>query len=125
VDLLLQIGLIEIAIGALLGWLLVIREEKPEWLKRIGIVRTHRILQVHLDFVLMGLILIAVGLVVSDPPPALQAMLVFGTIFNPLLFVPLAFDPDFDQRLWYRALSLVSFLAISGGLVWAAVLGPG
>jgi hydroxylaminobenzene mutase len=124
VDLLLQVGLIEVAIGALLGWLMVVREQKPEWIKRIGIVRPHRILQIHLDFVLMGLILIAVGLVVADPPPALQAVLIFGTIFNPLLFVPLAFDPDFDKKLWYRAFSVVSFLAISGGLVWAAILGP-
>ncbi len=123
-DLLLQIGLIEIAIGALLGWLMVIREQKPEWLKRIGMVRTHRILQIHLDFVLMGLILIAVGLVVGDPPPALQFMLIFGTVVNPLLFAPLAFDPDFDRKLWYRIFSVISFLAVSGGLVWAAVLGP-
>lgn len=123
-DLLLQIGLVEIAIGAMLGWLMVIREQKPEWLKRIGVVRTHRILQVHLDFLLMGLILVAVGLVVPDPPPVLQAMLIFGTIFNPLLFVPLAFDPDFDKKLWYRVFSVISFLAISGGLVWAALLGP-
>jgi hypothetical protein len=125
VDLLLQIGLIEIAIGAMLGWLMVIREQKPEWIKRIGIVRGHRILQIHLDFVLMGLILIAVGLVVPDPPAALQAVLIFGTFFNPLLFVPLAFDPEFDRKLWYRALSVVSFVAISGGLIWAAILGPG
>ncbi len=124
-DLLLQIGLIEIAIGAMLGWLMVIREQKPEWIKRIGIVRGHRILQIHLDFVLMGLILIAVGLVVPDPPAALQAVLIFGTFFNPLLFVPLAFDPEFDRKLWYRALSVVSFVAISGGLIWAAILGPG
>jgi hypothetical protein len=124
VNLLLQVGLIEIAIGALLGWLMVIREQKPEWLKRIGIVRGHRILQIHLDFVLMGLILIAVGLVVADPPPALQAMLIFGTFFNPLLFAPLAFDPEFDRKAWYRVFSVLSFLAISGGLVWAAILGP-
>lgn len=123
-ELLLQVGLIEIAIGALLGWLMVIREQKPEWIKRIGVVRPHRILQIHLDFILMGLILIAVGLVVADPPPALQGLLVFGTFFNPLLFAPLAFDPDVDRRLWYRVLSVFSFLAISGGLIWAAILGP-
>jgi hydroxylaminobenzene mutase len=123
-DLLLQIGLVEITIGALLGWLMVIREQKPEWIKKIGIVRGHRILQVHLDFILMGLILIAVGLVVADPPALLQGLLIFGTFFNPLLFVPLAFDPDFDKKTWYRAFSVISFLAISVGLVWAAVLGP-
>lgn len=123
-DLLLQIGLIELAIGALLGWAMVIKLEKPAWLTRIGVVRPHRILQVHLDFVMMGVILIAVGLVVDDPPGLLAAMLIFGTFVNPSLFVPLAFSPAADKRLWYRALATISFIAMSGGLVWAAILGP-
>ena len=123
-DLLLQVGLIELAIGALLGWGMVIRSEKPEWLKRIGLARPHRILQVHLDFLMMGLILIAVGLAVSDPPDLLQAMLIFGTLMNPSLFIPLAFNPAVEKQLWYRGLAIVSFIAVSGGLVWAAVLGP-
>jgi hydroxylaminobenzene mutase len=123
-DLLLQIGLIELAIGAMLGWGMVIRSEKPQWLTRIGMARPHRILQVHLDFLMMGLILIAVGLVVSDPPVLLQAMLIFGTVMNPSLFIPLAFDPEVEKKLWYRALATTSFVAVSGGLVWAAVLGP-
>mgnify|MGYP001827736476 CR=1 FL=1 len=123
-DLLLQVGLIELAIGALLGWGMVIRSEKPEWLKRIGLARPHRILQVHLDFLMMGLILIAVGLVVSDPPALLQAMLIFGTLMNPSLFIPLAFNPAVEKQLWYRGLAIVSVIAVSGGLVWAAVLGP-
>jgi hydroxylaminobenzene mutase len=87
-------------------------------------VQQHRIRQLHLDFLMMGLILIAVGLVVSGPPPLLQGMLIFGTIVNPSLFVPLAFNPGVDQKLWFRGLSLVSFIAVSGGLVWAAILGP-
>ncbi len=123
-DLLLQVGLIELAIGAMLGWAMVVRSEKPEWLKRIGLTRPHRILQVHLDFLMMGLILIAVGLVVPDPPPLLQAMLIFGTAMNPSLFVPLAFNPEVEKKLWYRALAVTSFVAVSGGLVWAAILGP-
>ncbi len=123
-DLLLQVGLIELAIGALLGWAMVIRSEKPEWLKRIGVAKPHRILQVHLDFLMMGLILIAVGLVVSDPPALLQAMLIFGTVMNPSLFIPLAFNPAAEKQLWYRGLAILSFIAVSGGLVWAAVLGP-
>jgi len=124
VDLLLQVGLIELAVGGLLGWLMVVREEKPDWLTRIGVVQPHRIRQVHLDFLMMGLILIAVGLVVDDPPALLAAMLIFGTVVNPSLFIPLAFDPKVDQRLWYRALATISFIAVSGGLVWAAILGP-
>lgn len=124
-DWVVRIGLVELALGGLLGWAMVIREERPEWLTRIGIVAPHRIRQVHLDYVMMGLILIAVGLAVPDLPTEIALALVFGTAVNPLLFVPAAFDPDVDKRLWYRALSVVSFLTVSGGLVAAAIVGPG
>lgn len=122
--LMIQIGLIELMIGGLLGWAMVVRVERPEWLKRIGVIRLHRVLQVHLDYIMMGLILIAVGLALGDPPGLLVGLLIFGTLVNPFLFVPLAFNPDVDKRLWFRALSTVSFLTITIGLIWAVILGP-
>jgi hypothetical protein len=124
-DWVVRIGLLELALGGLLGWAMVAREEKPEWLRRIGIVAPQRIRQVHLDYVMMGLILIAVGLAVPDLPGAVAVALVFGTLVNPFLFVPLAFDPEVEARLWYRSLAVVSFLGVSGGLVAAAIVGPG
>jgi hydroxylaminobenzene mutase len=120
-----QIGLIELALGALLGWAMVVREEKPEWLRRMGVVAPQRIRQVHLDYVMMGLILIGVGLAVPDLPTVAAVALAFGTAINPFLFVPLAFDPDAEQRAWYRLLAVVSFLGVSGSLVVAAIVGPG
>ena len=123
-DWVVRIGLIELALGGLLGWGMVIRDEKPEWLKRIGVVALHRVRQVHLDYVMMGLILIGVGLAVPDLPTAIAVALVFGTAVNPFLFVPLAFDPDLQGRAWYRALALLSFVALSGSLVAAAIVGP-
>ncbi len=124
-DWVVQIGLVELAVGALLGWAMVIRSERPEWLKRAGVVAPHRILQVHLDYVFMGLILIGVGTVVPDLPKALAIALVFGTLVNPFLFVPLMFDPATEKRGWYRALSVTSFIALSVSLVAAAIVGPG
>ena len=120
-----RIGLIELAIGGLLGWAMVMRQESPELLRRIGVVAPQRIRQVHLDYVMMGLILIGVGLAVPDLPTAVAVALVFGTLVNPFLFIPLAFDPDTEKRGWYRVLAVVSFLAMSGSLVAAAVVGPG
>jgi hypothetical protein len=124
-DWVVRMGLVELAIGGLLGWAMVVRDERPEWLRRIGVVAPQRIRQVHLDYVMMGLILIAVGLAVPDLPTAVAAALVFGTFVNPLLFVPLAFDPDAEKQLWYRVLAVVSFVAMSGSLVAAAIVGPG
>lgn len=123
-DWVVRFGLIELAIGGLLGWAMVVRDERPEWLRRIGVVAPQRIRQVHLDYVMMGLILIGVGLAVPDLPKAVAIALVFGTFVNPFLFVPLAFDPDAEKRLWYRAVATVSFIAVSGGLVVAAIVGP-
>jgi hydroxylaminobenzene mutase len=125
VDWLVQVGLVELALGGLLGWAMVVREERPQWLKRIGVVAPQRIRQVHLDYVMMGLILIGVGLAVPSLPTWTGVALAFGTAVNPFLFVPLAFDPDAERRGWYRALATVSFVAVSGGLVIAAIVGPG
>lgn len=124
-DWVVRIGLVELALGGLLGWAMVVRGERPEWLRRIGVVAPQRIRQVHLDYVIMGLILIGIGLAVPDLPTVVAIALVFGTLVNPFLFVPLAFDPDVEKRLWYRSLAVVSFLGVSGGLVVAAVVGPG
>jgi hydroxylaminobenzene mutase len=124
-DWVVQIGLVELALGGLLGWAMVIRAERSEWLKRIGVVAPQRIRQVHLDYVMMGLILIGVGLAVPALPTAIAAALVFGTAVNPFLFVPLAFEPDAEKQLWYRLLAVVSFIGVSGGLVAAAIVGPG
>lgn len=124
-DLLIQVGLIELAVAALLGWAMVVREEKPEWLTRIGIIQPHRIRQIHLDYVMMGLISVAVGLAIPDIPDLAAALLIFGTVMNPLLFIPPAFIAHVDKRLWYRGLSVISFIAMSVSLVWAAIIGPG
>lgn len=124
-DWVVQIGLIELALGGLLGWAMVVREDRPEWLQRIGVVAPHRIRQVHLDYLMMGLILIGVGLAVPDLPTAIAVALVFGTAVNPFLFVPLAFNPEVEKRPWYRLLAVVSFIGVSGGLVAAAIIGPG
>jgi len=123
-DWMIRIGLVELALGGLLGWAMVIREEKREWLSRIGVVAPQRIRQVHLDYVMMGLILIGVGLAVPDLPTPIAIALVFGTAVNPFLFVPLAFDPEIEKRPWYRLLAVISFLGVSGGLVAAAIVGP-
>src|SRR3977135_1086233 len=114
-DWVVQIGLVELTIGGLLGWAMVLRPESPDFLRRIGVVAPQRIRQVHLDYVMMGLILIGVGLAVPDLPTAVAVALVFGTLVNPFLFVPLAFDPEVEKRPWYRVLAGISFLGVSGG----------
>ena len=124
-DWVVQIGLVELALGGLLGWAMVCARSSPEWLRRIGIVAPQRIRQVHLDYVMMGLILIGVGLAVPDLPTAIAVALVFGTARQPLPLRPARLRPRRRETAWYRALAVVSFLGVSGGLVAAAIVGPG
>lgn len=118
---LVNIGLFELAFGAVSGWAMVLVVEHGAWLRRHGVQAPARIRQAHLDYILMGVILIAVGLALPDIPTAIAVPVVFGTIVNPTLFVPLAFAPDVQGRLAYRAVTAVSFVALSGGLVAAAI----
>ena len=120
-----HIGLAELAVGGLLGWAMVAQDQRPDLVKRAGVIAPHRIRQVHLDYVFMGLILIAVGLAIPSLSNWIAIPLVFGTLVNPFLFVPQAFSKEIDNRLWYRGLAIVSFLGVSGGLVAAAITGPG
>lgn len=116
-----NIGLFELALGALLGWLITLRLESPETLRRFGITQPRRLLQMHIDYVVMGLILVAVGLAVPDLPTWIAVPLVFGTVMNPLGFLPLAFDEQQRRRAYYRAIITLSFIGTSGGLTAAAV----
>ena len=120
-----HVGLAELAVGGLLGWAMVAQDQRPDLVKRAGVIAPHRIRQVHLDYVFMGLILIAVGLAVPSLSNWIAIPLVFGTLVNPFLFVPQAFSKEVDNRLWYRGLAIVSFLGVSGGHVAAAITGPG
>ena len=123
-DWVIQIGLVELAIGGLLGWAMVLRQESPELPAPDRRRRP-----------------------AADPPdpPRLRddgpdpdrrrarrprpadggrgRRSSSAPLVNPFLFVPLAFDPDVENRLWYRSLAVVSFLGVSGGLVAAAIVG--
>ena len=118
-----QFGLILLAAGALLGWPIALQHLSPEAIRWFGVRHPRRLLQMHIDYVLMGLILIAVSLAVPGLPAWNQVVLVIGTVVNPLLFLPLAFWADLEQTLVYRAISVASFLCVSAGTVGAAVEG--
>ncbi|MCW3038278.1 MAG: hypothetical protein JWM31_183 [Solirubrobacterales bacterium] len=116
-------GLVELAVAALFGWLIVIRLERPAWLTRAGVKSPRRLMQAHLDYVMMGLIAMAVGLALPDLATWVRVLLILGTWVNPTLFLPLAFSDTADRNPVYRAVTVVSFVAMSTALVAAAVTG--
>lgn len=116
-----SLGLISLALAGLSGWLVLATMQRPRWFAGRGVVAPMRFRQLHLDWVSMGLILIAVDQVVPDRPAWITALLAFGLIVNPLLFVPLAWGREKSELLPYRVLTGASFVAASGGLTALAV----
>ena len=104
-----------LALGAASGWLVTASVDRPALLTAAGIKHAGRLRQTHLDWVMMGLILIAVELGVPDRPEWITALIAFGTIVNPLLFLPLAFDAGASKRAWYRAITVRSTPARRAG----------
>jgi hypothetical protein len=115
------LGLWSLALGAVSGWLVAASVEKPELLKKLRVKHPGRVRQTHLDWIMMGLLLLVVDVAVDDIPDWITAFIAFGTVVNPLLFIPLAFDADASSGLIYRAITGVSFLALSVGLPALAV----
>jgi hydroxylaminobenzene mutase len=115
------LGLWSLALGALSGWLVAASIDQPQILQRLGVKHPGRVRQTHLDWIMMGVILLAVDLAVDDMPGWIAALIAFGTVVNPLLFVPVAFDATASDRLPYRAMAVVSFAALSTGLTALAI----
>lgn len=116
-------GLYLLALGTLLGWPVALQHVAPSALTRVGIQHPRRLLQMHLDYVLMGILLVAVGVALPEAPSWVVVPLIAGAVVNPLLFLPLAFREDAGASPVYRVVSTASFLAMSVGAVGAAVHG--
>ncbi|MBU2693838.1 hypothetical protein [Pimelobacter sp. 30-1] len=118
-DGLVGIGLVSISVGAVSGFALAAAVERPGSLRRFGVVDPHRLRQVHLDWIIMGALLVAVGLAVPSIPWYVVLPVAFGGIVNPLSFLPMAFSKTVHEKAWFRGGSYLSFVALSAGLVAA------
>lgn len=116
-----RIGLAELALGALLGWVVAANFLAPQLLRRAGVTNGRRFLQAHLDYIIMGILLIAAGLAVPDLPGWLAAVVVYGALLNPTLFLPMAFKQNVTSNTSFKVATFTSFVAMSGSLVLVAV----
>ena len=115
------LGVWSLALGAVSGWLVAASVERPQLLRRAGVKHPPRIRQLHLDWIMMGLLLLVVDLAVDAIPGWIAGLVAFGTVVNPLLFVPLAYDAEASHHPLYRVVTVASFAALSVGLVALAV----
>jgi hypothetical protein len=104
--LLVKLGICELAAGALSGWAMVAIVENPEALKRRGVRQLGRIRQAHLDLLMQGTILTAVGAAVVSVPTWIGTLLVLGAYVAPLTLGVLAFRPELQKgSTSYRGLN--------------------
>lgn len=124
--LLAQLGIVELTVGVLSGWLMVLMIESPELLLRMGVRHPGRIRQAHLDVLFQGVILVAIGLAVDPLPSWIGILLVQGAFLAPLLLGILAFNGKLQKGSNpYRAINGVVLLAFTIGWVALAITAIG
>lgn len=118
--LLVKLGICELAVGVLSGWAMVAMVESTEGLKRVGVLQPHRIRQTHLDLLMQGTILIAVGAAVASVPTWIGILLVLGAYVAPLTLGVLAFRPELQKgSTLYRGLNTVVLAGFT--VAWVAL----
>jgi hydroxylaminobenzene mutase len=120
VALLVKLGICELAAGALSGWAMVAMVDQPEALKRLGVRQLGRIRQTHLDLLMQGTILTAVGAAVTSVPTWIGVLLVIGAFVAPLTLGVLAFRPDLQKgSTAYRGLNTAVLAGFT--VAWVAL----
>ncbi|KAA2252395.1 hypothetical protein F0L68_35700 [Solihabitans fulvus] len=119
--LLVTVGVAELTVAVLSGWLMVLVVRAPAVLRRAGVRQLKRIRQAHLDLVMMGVIQVAVGAAVQPMAGWIAALIAFGAIAQPLGFLPLALRPQLVRAPAFQVLAAVVFTATTVGWVALAV----
>jgi hypothetical protein len=118
--LLVKLGIVELAAGVLSGWAMVAIVERPEALKRLGVRQLSRIRQTHLDLLMQGTILAAIGAAVTSVPTWIGILLVIGAYLAPLTLGTLAFRPDLQKgSIVYRGLNTAMLTGFT--VAWVAL----
>lgn len=115
-----QAGAVELALGALSGWIVWLSTDTSV-LRKLGVKQPRRILQAHIDLIMMGIILIAVGVAAPDFPAPWSVILVLGAFTNALSFVPLAFYERKPKDALAIGWQIFTFSLMSIGTVAFAV----
>jgi hypothetical protein len=121
VDPLVVSGLVELATGALTGWLYTLVKTDHDKARALGIKSGARVRQWHLDLIALGGLTAMAGTAVPDLPWWVKWPLGIGAWSNAMSFLPLAFDPEIEQRELYRAAVGASFVTTSVGFTGLAL----
>jgi hypothetical protein len=120
VPLLIKLGICELTAGVISGWAMVAMVERPEALKRLGVRQLGRIRQTHLDLLMQGTILAAIGAAMTSVPTWIGILLVVGAYVAPLTLGVLAFRPELQKgSILYRGLNTAVLAGFT--VAWVAL----
>jgi hypothetical protein len=118
--LLIKLGICELAVGVLSGWAMIALVDRPEALKRLGVRQLARVRQTHLDLLMQGTILVAIGAAVASVPTWIGALLVLGAYAAPITLGVLAFWPELQKdSIVYRGLNTAMLAGFT--VAWVAL----
>ena len=118
--LLVKLGICELAAGVMSGWAMIAMVERPEALKQLGVRQLARIRQTHLDLLMQGTILTAIGAAVATVPTWIGVLLVLGAYVAPLTLGVLAFWPELQKgSIAYRGLNTAVLTGFT--VAWVAL----
>jgi hypothetical protein len=115
--LLARLGILEIAFSAVIVPIFLFEPFQkifPVWLKD-----RKQLLQAHLDYFFMGILLLLAGTVLQPLPRWIVWPLVVGSLGNPTVFLVNSFTPSLPKKPLYRALILLTCGATA--FAWAAL----
>lgn len=118
--LLVSVGVVELTVAVLSGWLMVVLVQAPDAQRRAGVQQLKRVRQAHLDLVMMGVILVAVGVAVQPLPLWIVVLVAFGAVAQPLGFLPLAVRPELARNAIFQVLGVLLFAATTIGWIGLA-----
>lgn len=113
-------GLVELAAGALSGWVFAAVKYEINGSRALGIKNAARIRQWHLDLAALGAATIATAVAVPNAPRPVQWALGVGAWSNAMMFLPLAYWPEALQNPTYRKVGMASFVSTSVGFAGMA-----
>ncbi|MGW6461869.1 hypothetical protein ACWF94_39060 [Streptomyces sp. NPDC055078] len=119
---LVKAGIVELTVAVLSGWLMVYVTNTPKE-KRIqhGVRDARRIRQAHLELLMMGAMITAIGAAVPSPPMVAAVVIVVCSWVAPLSFLPVAVRPELAKTTWMRVLDTTVFVGLSLGYIVLAV----
>lgn len=114
-------GVIQLTLAVLLGWPIYLHRASPRL--QAMIPNRARLLQTHMDDILMGILQIVLASHVAAGGLILTSLFIFGSWLNAKVFLFLAVSDDrCASRTWFRVISLLSFSALTIAYLWLATL---